>query len=206
MILLTGTQRDRLLANGRQRDVDHIPVVKFFNPFGAGVWLATELDQGGDIMFGLADIGYPELGSWSLEELRRVRLPFGMGIERDLLFTGDFPISVWAGSRQHPCGGASPLPRRCGIHLHIRRYRKPGFLISGCRLCGLASRSSEEEGGALLRDGLEVEREAPGRPSRRNHHGQSCQEEARRPDDRLFTGARHSVQPDQAVGQQCSRD
>ncbi len=82
MILLTGTQRDRLLANGRQRDVDHIPVVKFFNPFGAGVWLATELDQGGDIMFGLADIGYPELGSWSLEELRRVRLPFGMGIER----------------------------------------------------------------------------------------------------------------------------
>mgnify|MGYP002714842788 CR=1 FL=1 len=96
MILLTGTQRDRLLTNGRQRDVDHIPVVKFFNPFGAGVWLATELDQGGDIMFGLADIGYPELGSWSLEELRRVRLPFGMGIERDLLFTGDFPISVWA--------------------------------------------------------------------------------------------------------------
>ena len=96
MILLTGTQRDRLLANGRQRDVDHIPVVKFFNPFGAGVWLATELDQGGDIMFGLADIGYPELGSWSLEELRGVRLPFGMGIERDLLFTGDFPISVWA--------------------------------------------------------------------------------------------------------------
>ena len=96
MILLTGTQRDRLLANGRDRDQDHIPVVKFFTPFGAGVWLATELDEGGDIMFGLADLGYPELGSWSLEELRSVRLPFGMGIERDLLFTGDFPISVWA--------------------------------------------------------------------------------------------------------------
>jgi len=96
MILLTGTQRDRLLANGRDRDQDHIPVVKFFNPFGAGVWLATELDEHGDIMFGLADIGYPELGSWSLNELRSIRLPFGMGIERDLLFTGDFPISVWA--------------------------------------------------------------------------------------------------------------
>ena len=25
MILLTDTQRDRLLANGRQRDQDHIP-------------------------------------------------------------------------------------------------------------------------------------------------------------------------------------
>ena len=36
----------------------------------------------GDVMFGLADIGYPELCSWSMEELREVRLPFGMGIER----------------------------------------------------------------------------------------------------------------------------
>lgn len=96
MILLTPAQRAQLLANGRQNDMDHIPVVKFFNPFGAGVWLATELDEDGDIMFGLADIGYPELGSWSLTELRSIRLPFGVGIERDLLFTGDFPISVWA--------------------------------------------------------------------------------------------------------------
>jgi Protein of unknown function (DUF2958) len=96
MILLTDMQREQLLANGRQRDQDHIPVVKFFNPFGAGAWLATELDEDGDIMFGLADLGCPELGSWSLEELSSVRLPFGMGIERDLLFTGDFPISHWA--------------------------------------------------------------------------------------------------------------
>ncbi len=96
MILLTGTQRDRLLANARQRDQDHIPVVKFFNPFGEGVWLATELDEDGDIMFGLADLGYPELGSWSLSEMASVQLPFGMGIERDLLFSSDFPISLWA--------------------------------------------------------------------------------------------------------------
>lgn len=96
MILLTDDQRDLLLANGRQRDVDHLPVVKFFNPLGEGVWLATELDADGDTLFGLADIGYPELGSFSLEELTSIRLPFGMGIERDILFTGDFPISVWA--------------------------------------------------------------------------------------------------------------
>lgn len=67
MILLTPHLRERLIANGRQRDVDHVPVVKFFNPFGDGVWLATELDPDGDIMFGLADMGYPELGSFSLE-------------------------------------------------------------------------------------------------------------------------------------------
>lgn len=95
MILLTRTQRAQLLANGRQRGADHVPVVKFFNPFGEGVWLATELDEDGDVMFGLADIGCPELGSWSFSELESIRLPFGMGIERDLLFTGDFPISVW---------------------------------------------------------------------------------------------------------------
>nr|WP_196108335.1 MULTISPECIES: DUF2958 domain-containing protein [unclassified Ochrobactrum] len=96
MILLTRTQRAQLLANGRQRGADHVPVVKFFNPFGEGVWLVTELDEDGDVMFGLADIGCPELGSWSFSELESIRLPFGMGIERDLLFTGDFPISVWA--------------------------------------------------------------------------------------------------------------
>jgi len=94
MILVTGAQRDHLLANGRQRDQDHIPVVKLFKPLGEGVWLATELEEDGDIMFGLADLGYPEPGSWSLDEMQSVRLPFGMGIERDLLFTGDFPISV----------------------------------------------------------------------------------------------------------------
>ena len=96
MILLTRTQRAQLLANGRQGDVDYLPAVKFYNPLGAGVWLATELDEDGDIMFGLADIGYPELGSWSFAELGAIRLPFGMGIERDVLFSGLFPISVWA--------------------------------------------------------------------------------------------------------------
>ena len=60
MILLTGTQRDRLLANGRQRDQDHIPVVEFFNPLGDDVWLATELDADGYIVFVLPDLGSPE--------------------------------------------------------------------------------------------------------------------------------------------------
>lgn len=57
MILLTPSMRARLLANGQMTDTDHIPVVKFFNPFGQGTWLATELDEDGDILFGLADLG-----------------------------------------------------------------------------------------------------------------------------------------------------
>jgi len=96
MILLTPELRTQLLANGRQRDVDHMPVVKFFNPLGEGVWLATELDEDGDTLFGLADLGEPELGSFSLAEMTGVRLPLGLGIERDILFEGLLPISVWA--------------------------------------------------------------------------------------------------------------
>lgn len=96
MILLTEELRERLLANGRERNADHIPVVKFFNPLGEGTWLATELDADGDAMFGLADLGDPELGSFSLLEMTSIRLPFGMGIERDILFATDLPISVWA--------------------------------------------------------------------------------------------------------------
>lgn len=96
MILLTDDLRERLLANGLERGADHVPVVKFFNPLGEGVWLVTELDADGDTLFGLADLGDPELGNFSLEELTSIRLPFGMGIERDILFTGDFSLSVWA--------------------------------------------------------------------------------------------------------------
>jgi len=98
MILLTEDLRNRLLANGRQPDADHVPVVKFFNPVGAATWLVTELDEDGDTLFGLADLGFgcPELGSFSLSELASLRLPFEMGIERDLLFEDEFPLSVYA--------------------------------------------------------------------------------------------------------------
>lgn len=98
MILLTPELQDRLLANGRLRDADHVPVVKLFNPLGAATWLATELDEDGDTLFGLADLGFgcPELGSFSLSEMSSVRLPLGLGIERDIWFEGTFPLSVYA--------------------------------------------------------------------------------------------------------------
>ena len=98
MILLTDDIRDRLLANGRQGDIDHVPVVKFFNPVGAATWLITEMEADGDTLFGLADLGFgcPELGSCIFAELTSVRLPFGLGLERDILFQAMFPISVYA--------------------------------------------------------------------------------------------------------------
>ena len=98
MILLTPQIHARLLANGLKPDVDHAPVVKLFNPVGAATWLASELDEDRDTLFGLADLGFgcPELGSFSLSEITSVRLPFGLGIERDILFEGQFPLSVYA--------------------------------------------------------------------------------------------------------------
>ena len=77
---------------------DPVPVVKLFNPMGAATWLATELDEDGDTLFGLADLGFgcPELGYFSLSEIASVRLPFGLGIERDIGFETPHSLSVWA--------------------------------------------------------------------------------------------------------------
>lgn len=97
MPLLTPDQREQLLANGCQNGRDHVPVVKFFNQVGIGTWLAAELDADNDTCFGLADLGFPEIGSFSLKELAALdELPFGMHIERDLFFTGAYPISAYA--------------------------------------------------------------------------------------------------------------
>ena len=100
MDLLTETLRAALRANaetGARATRDPVPVVKFFNPCGAATWLATELDADGDTLFGLADLGFgcPELGSFSLSEIASVRLPFGLGIERDLAFEGRHRLSIW---------------------------------------------------------------------------------------------------------------
>jgi len=91
--------RARLLANGANRDADHVPVLKLFDPTGAATWLITEMDpEEPDILFGLCDLGmgFPELGSVSLAELESVTGRLGLGIERDLDFAGRFPLSVYA--------------------------------------------------------------------------------------------------------------
>ena len=99
MKLLTDDQREQLLANGRDRDRDHRPVVKFFDPSGAGTWLFADLDpEDGDTLFGLADLGFgtPELGYTSLAEIAAIRGRFGLGIERDLYFEPKHSLSIYA--------------------------------------------------------------------------------------------------------------
>lgn len=106
MMLLTPELRFALRANDIVRRAheakgerfDPPPVIKLFNPVGAATWLATELAEDGDALFGLADLGFgcPELGWFSLSEIAAIRLPYGLFIEGDLGFESELPLSAWA--------------------------------------------------------------------------------------------------------------
>lgn len=126
MILLPPSLRYALRANdiarraAAERDAaepDPIPLLKLFNPLGPATWLATELGEDGDLLFGLADLGFgcPELGYFSLSEIASVRLPFGLFIERDDNFEGLAPLSRWA-----------DLARRHGSILDAERVLRAG--------------------------------------------------------------------------------
>lgn len=109
--VLTAEQYAQLIANGKNRDQDHAPVVKFFDPMGAGTWLISELDEDG-YAFGLCDLGFgcPELGEVTLQELCDVQnhRRMGIGIERDLHFKGEHPMS-WYVDKANAKGGL------CGV-------------------------------------------------------------------------------------------
>ncbi|MDA1338505.1 MAG: DUF2958 domain-containing protein [bacterium] len=91
MKLLTKELLLRFEKVGRQEDdKDPIVIAKFFNPTGAGTWLATECDPNSKEFFGFVSIfgDYnDEWGYFSLNELESYIGRFGLGIERDLHFT-----------------------------------------------------------------------------------------------------------------------
>jgi hypothetical protein len=106
MMLLTKALREQLLENGRHQaavkgtsdEIDFPPVVKLFNPCGAGTWLLTEIDPDDEtVAYGLCDLGVgcPEFGTVSLTELGGYRNGLRLGIERDLYFTARGPISTY---------------------------------------------------------------------------------------------------------------
>lgn len=98
MSLLTRELRAALRAQYRSDAADKRPLVKLFNPLSAATWLASELAEDGDALFGLADLGFgcPELGWFSISEIEALRLPFGLRIERDLAFATNVSLSDWA--------------------------------------------------------------------------------------------------------------
>lgn len=90
MKLLTKEIEERFKKTGRQEDVeDPIVIARFFNPAGRGTWYATEYDPEERMFFGYVSLFNDynnEWGSFSLDELESIRLPFGLGIERDMYF------------------------------------------------------------------------------------------------------------------------
>lgn len=67
-------------------------LVKYFNPCGRGTWLITEAEREGDDwrLYGYCHIFEWEWGDLLLSELESLRLPFGLGVERDLYTDGKY--------------------------------------------------------------------------------------------------------------------
>jgi hypothetical protein len=85
--LLDDESREKLppLYSGEEKGLDALAQVKFFTPDSSWSWFISEYD-GDDIMFGLV-VGHEiELGYVSLAELKSVKGPMGLPIERDLYF------------------------------------------------------------------------------------------------------------------------
>lgn len=110
--LITEAQMRALLENGRLSDLaryesrlfDPHPVVKLFTPDANATWLLSEIDPiEPDLAFGLCDLGlgFPELGSVSLIELRALRGRLGLPVERDLFFEPDRSLSEYAKAAKH---------------------------------------------------------------------------------------------------------
>lgn len=102
-VLILADQMAKLVANGQETaktgdGSDLKPVLKLFNPVGAATWLITEIADDGDTMFGLCDLGFgsPELGYVSLNEIKAIKLSFGMKIERDIHFKAKHSIEEYA--------------------------------------------------------------------------------------------------------------
>ena len=96
MQLLTKALLARFAKVGSQEHIaDPKVIAHFFNPTGAGNWLATEYNPTERTFFGYVSLfgDYnDELGYFSLDELAQYRGKFGLGIERDLHFD-EVPLS-----------------------------------------------------------------------------------------------------------------
>lgn len=90
----TAPQYRQLVKNHQERPgADKaVPVVKLFDPFGAGTWLLTELDPETGMAYGLCDLGMgsPEFGYLYLPEVIAVGR-----IERDLHFKSTKTLTEW---------------------------------------------------------------------------------------------------------------
>lgn len=88
MELITTELLERFKTIGNQSETSNpIIVAKFFNPCGAGTWYISEYHPEDQTVFCyVTGLGYNEWGYTPLVELQDLKLPFGLGIERDTSF------------------------------------------------------------------------------------------------------------------------
>jgi len=79
-----------LYANEDKETKDIKIPLKLFNPCGSQTWYITEYDEKEELAFGyVTGMGSDELGYVSIKELKSLRLPYGLSIERDMYWNGN---------------------------------------------------------------------------------------------------------------------
>ena len=88
MKLITKEIEQRFDEVGDQSEVENPLILsKFFNPCGSETWYATEYNTKTNICYGyVTGMFEDEWGTFSIDELESLELPFGLSIERDIHF------------------------------------------------------------------------------------------------------------------------
>lgn len=88
MKLLLDKHINQMIKNHQEQDGSKSfkAVVKLFNPAGIGTWYLSELNPDTNLAFGLSCLHEKELGDVSMDEIKSLKLPFGLKIERDKYF------------------------------------------------------------------------------------------------------------------------
>ncbi len=82
----------------QENNTDPMVICKFFLPMTKWTWYAIEFD-GKDTFFGYVVGDYPELGYFTLSELKDIEGPYGLKVERDMYFDPQPLSKIQAGER-----------------------------------------------------------------------------------------------------------
>lgn len=118
--------------------VDFAPVVKWADLCGLATWLITEVDHDQCLAFGLCDLGlgFPEMGSVSIDEINSIKLGGSPRIIKDDEWKAFQGLTQYADeARQAGCIAEPPLDMNRVVEAVEESWRttyNPGF----CTKCG----------------------------------------------------------------------
>jgi hypothetical protein len=82
--LLSQELLKRFKEIGSQDEPNPLVIAKFFTPWSTWTWYAFSYSEETGAFFGLIDGSHKELGYFAIEDLRGLRGPTGLRVERDL--------------------------------------------------------------------------------------------------------------------------